>query len=48
MSEGGLIRMIGDIICENVSGIVLYETLWVWKLAMKTLSEIILKNTYMY
>jgi hypothetical protein len=27
MSEGGLIRMIGDIICENVSGIVLYETL---------------------
>jgi hypothetical protein len=23
MSEGGLIRMIGDILCENVSGIVI-------------------------
>jgi hypothetical protein len=39
MSEGGLIRMIGDILCENVSRIVLYETVRVWKLAMGTLLD---------
>jgi hypothetical protein len=27
MSEGGVIRMIGDILCENVSVIYLYEAI---------------------
>jgi hypothetical protein len=46
MSEGGLIRIIDDILCENVSRIVLYGTAQVWKLAMRTLLDAFLKNTY--
>jgi len=39
MSDGGVIRMIGDILCENVSVVYLYKALQVWTLPTVTLPE---------